>query len=141
MRTRVAQELQSSGLHIFVTTKQLSCTSHVSSFAAPDTDHKHKFSLLSFRQSHQHPQDLRYTTTVYPAMIHGRVADQHKSHLSQVMSPKSSRSSLKTSSPDELSLTGILGQIRIKYRKDLRELSTNILSPKIWRNFEKLVPR
>ena len=51
----------------------------------------------------------------------GRVADQHESHLSQVMSPTSSRpkrSSLKTSSPEELSLTGILGQIRIKCSKD-----------------------
>ena len=47
-RTRVAQELQSSGLHIFVSPKQLSSTCHVSSFAAPDTDHKHKFSLTHF---------------------------------------------------------------------------------------------
>ena len=39
----------------------------------------------------------------YTAKFHGRVADQHKSHLLQVMSPKPSRTkrlSLKTSSPD-----------------------------------------
>ena len=39
----------------------------------------------------------------YTAKFHGRVADQHKSHLLQVVSPKPSRtkrSSLKTSSPD-----------------------------------------
>ena len=58
---------------------------------------------------------------IYPAMFHGRVADQHRSHLSQVMSPNSSRpkrSSLKTSSREKLSLKGIFGRIRIKYRKD-----------------------
>ena len=99
----------------------------------------HPFHLLhlSFRHSHQHPQDLRYTMTVYPAMIHDRVADQHKYHLSQVMSPKSSTSSLKTTSPEELSLTGIFGQIRIKDRKDLWET----LLQKIWTNLEKLVQR
>ena len=37
--SRVAQELQSSGLHIFVSLKQLSSTCHVSFFAALDTDH------------------------------------------------------------------------------------------------------
>ena len=47
-RTRVAQGLQSSELHIFVTLKQVSSTCHVSSFAAPDTDHKHRFSLTQF---------------------------------------------------------------------------------------------
>ena len=41
-RTSVAQ---AQGLHIFVSPKQLSSTCHVSSFAAPDTDHQHKFSL------------------------------------------------------------------------------------------------
>ena len=38
----------SSGLHIFVSSKQLSSTCHVSSLAAPDTDHEHKFSLTHF---------------------------------------------------------------------------------------------
>ena len=75
-------------------------------------------------------------------VFQGRVADQHKSHLLQVMSPnqlrakssrpkrlspnqlrpKSSRpkrSNLKTSNRENLSLTGILGRIRIKHRQDL----------------------
>ena len=40
--------LKSSGLHIFVSLKQLSSTCHVSFFSAPDTDHQHKFSLTHF---------------------------------------------------------------------------------------------
>ena len=44
--------------------------------------------LLSFRQSHQHTQDLWYSIHIYPAMFHDRVADQHETHLSQVMSPR-----------------------------------------------------
>ena len=39
--------------------------------------------------SPSHTQTLRLSTHIYPAMFHGRVADQHKSHLSQVMRPKS----------------------------------------------------
>ena len=132
-RTHVAQELQSSGLHIFVSLEQLSSACHVSFLAAPDTDHKHMFLshpfhplLLSFRHSHVHKQDLWFSTPIYLAMVHGRVADQDKSHLSQVMRPRRlsskrsrpKRSNLKTSIPEELSLEGILGQIRIKYRKD-----------------------
>ena len=89
-------------------------------------------------------QACRYTILVYPAMFHGRVADQHKSHLSQVMSPTSARPkqpSLKTSILEELSLTVILGRIRIKYRKDKWEAISKNLSPKVWVNLEKLVPR
>ena len=63
---------------------------------------------------------------IFPAMVHGRVADQRKTHLSQVMSPNSS--SLKTSSPEELSLTGILGQIRVKYRKDSWGITTKLIA-------------
>ena len=48
MRTLVDQELQSSGLCIFVFLKRLSSTCHVSFFAAPDTDHQHKFSVTHF---------------------------------------------------------------------------------------------
>ena len=94
--------------------------------------------------SQTHIQDFWYTMNIYPATFHGRVADQRKSPLSQVMSPTSSRpkqSILKTSSPEELSLPGIFGQIRIKYRKDLSEKITKILSPKMWRDLEKLAPR
>ena len=54
---------------------------------------------------------------------------------SQPSTPK--RSSRKTSSPEELILEGILGQIRVKYRKDLWE--TPLL--KMWVNLEKLVQR
>ena len=67
--------------------KELSSTCHVSFLAAPDNDHKHKLSHLphlSFRRFHQHTQDLWRTIHIYPAKFHGRVADQHKSHLSHV---------------------------------------------------------
>ena len=43
---------------------------------------------LSFRRSLPHTQVFWRTIHIYPAKIHGRVADQHKSRLSQVMSPK-----------------------------------------------------
>ena len=39
---------QVQGLRIFVSSKHLPSTGHVSSFAAPDTDHQHKFSLTHF---------------------------------------------------------------------------------------------
>ena len=76
--------------------KQLSSTCHVSFLAAPDTDHKHKFSLTHFicfsclsdiltfahrpydSRPYQHPQDLWSSSLIFPAMFHGRVADQHK---------------------------------------------------------------
>ena len=41
----MAQDLEGSGLHIFVSRKHLSSTCHVSLLAALDTDHKHTFSL------------------------------------------------------------------------------------------------
>ena len=54
-----------SRLHIFVSLKLLSSTCHVSFLAAPDTDHKRKFSLthfihffMSFRLCHLHKQAL-----------------------------------------------------------------------------------
>ena len=86
-----------------------------------------------FPRSLQHAQDLWYTMNIYPAMFHCRVADQHKSHLLQVMSPnrlssktsRPKRSILKTSIPEELRLEGILGQIRIKSKKDLWETSSS----------------
>ena len=106
--------------------KQMSSTCHVSFLAAPDTDHKHKFSLIYFTylsDNNQHTQDLRYAILIYPAMFHGRVADEQKSHLSEVMSPSRLRSkpstpkqsSLKTSSLEELSLTETLEQIRERF--------------------------
>ena len=49
--------------------------------------------------------------------------------------------SIKTSRPEEWSLTGILGQICINYLKNSREITTKIFSLKIWMDLEKLVPR
>ena len=94
---------------------------------------------LSFRRSLPHTQVRWRTILIYPAKIHGSVADQHKSHLLQVMSPI--WSSPKSLSLEELSMTGILGQIRIKHRKELWELTAKILSPKIRMNLEKSVSR
>ena len=138
----MAQGSSSRIVHLCLCLKTLSSTCHVSFLAAPDTIQLHKISdtYLSCLSS-----DL---TDTYKT-VHGRVADQRKSPLSQVMSPKSSspkpprpkQSSLDTSSPQELSLTGILGQIRIKFRKDFLVKITNILSPKTWRDLEKLVSR
>ena len=77
--------------------EHLSSTCHVSFLAAPDSDHEQKFShpfhplLPSFRQPHQHTQALWFTINVYPAKFHGRVADQHKSHLLQKMHGKPTR--------------------------------------------------
>ena len=65
-RTRVAQELQGSGLHIFVSLKQLSSTCHVSFFAAPDTDHKHKFSLTHLVYFSYLSDSLTSTHKIYP---------------------------------------------------------------------------
>ena len=48
IRTLVDQSCKSSGLHTFVSPTQLSSTCHVSFLAAPDTDHKHKFSPTHF---------------------------------------------------------------------------------------------
>ena len=64
-RTRVAQELQSSGLHILVSLKQLSSTCHVSFLAAPDTDHKHKFSLTHFIRFSYLSHGLTFTNKPY----------------------------------------------------------------------------
>ena len=80
----------------------------------------------SFRHSHQHTRDLWYTIHIYPAKFHGRVADQHKSYRSQVMSPRRlrpkpsrpKRSSLKTSSPEELRLGGDPYQIQERFMRN-----------------------
>ena len=67
--------------HLCVLNK-LSCTCHVSFLAASDTAAQAQvLSLLSFRLSRQHTQDLRYTMKTYPAMFLCRVADQHKPSL------------------------------------------------------------
>ena len=70
--------------------KQVSSTCHVPFLAAPNTDHKHKFSLTQFSSTFLFRSDsptnthkIFGTVHTYPAMFHGRVEDQHKTHLSQ----------------------------------------------------------
>ena len=111
---RVAQhdhisELEGSGLHIFVSEKQLSSTCHVSFFAAPDTDHKHKFSLtyltyLSDNLTNAHKTfGTRSIFTLRSSTAERRI---NTNPISQVMRPSRlrtkpstpKRSSLKTSS-------------------------------------------
>ena len=69
-----------SRLHIFVSQKYLSSTSHVSFLAAPDTDHKHKFSLTCLTYLCDvlflTPKSFGRTTNICPVKIHGRVTDQ-----------------------------------------------------------------
>ena len=91
-RTCVAQELQSSGLHIFVSLNN--CHQRVMSHSLPHStlNHKHKFSLtyltyltyLSVNITNTH-KTLDTRSIIYPAKFHGIVADQHKSHFSQVI--------------------------------------------------------
>ena len=74
-------------LHIFVSLKQLSSMCHVSFLAAPDTDHKRKFYLthlihFSFLSDSLTSSTRFLILDIYPSMFHGRVADQHKFHLS-----------------------------------------------------------
>ena len=61
--------------------KQLSPTCHVSLFAAPDTDHKQKFSLTHFIHFSYLSDGLTFASKpcdprphLYPAMFHSRVA-------------------------------------------------------------------
>ena len=60
-----AQELEGSRLHIFVSPKQLSSTCHVSSLAASDTDHQHKFSLTQFIHFSYLSDDLTFAHKPY----------------------------------------------------------------------------
>ena len=71
-----------SRLHIFVS--QNSCHPRAMSRSLPHlTGHKHKFSLTCLTYLSDvlslHTQVLWRTIHIYPAKIHGRVADQHKS--------------------------------------------------------------
>ena len=74
---------------------------------------------FSVRRSLPLTQALWRTIHIYPSKMHCRVAEQRKSHLSQVLSQKWSIP--KILRLEELSLTGILGPIRTKHRKDLLE--------------------
>ena len=91
-RTRVAQDCTSLCL-----TNGCHNTCHVSFLAAPDTDHKVLSHLphLSFRHSLPRTQVLWRTMHIHPAKIHGRVADQHKSHLSHTQYQLTPRSKMK----------------------------------------------
>ena len=64
-RTRVAQELQSPGLHISVSLKQWSSTCHVSFLAAPDSDHTHKFFLTHLIYFSYLSDSLTSTNKIY----------------------------------------------------------------------------
>ena len=119
-RTRVAQERTGQDCTHCYLKNSLSSTRHVSFFATLDTDHQRKFSLSPassvfgpFSPSQSCPLVLDPNIL---ATIHAGVADPLKSHLPQVMSPK--WSSPTTLSLEELSLTGILGQICIKPRQE-----------------------
>ena len=93
-RTRLAQELQSSAVHTSLCL-QNHCPPRVclvlcrTGHWPPAQVLSHPFHrlLLPFRHPHLCTQALWFSSLVVPAMFHGRVADQHKSHLSQVTSP------------------------------------------------------
>ena len=129
--------------------KKMSSTRHVSFLATPDTDHQRKFSLscliclpavLSLTVLSFGTRSI-YTLRRFPA----EWRTHWKSHLPQVMSPK--WSSPTTSSLEELSLTGILGQIYIKLRKefsgDVSQKSCHWRYGRIWTSWcrDALHPR
>ena len=131
-RTRVAQGLNGSSLRLCAS--KTFCHPRVMSHFMPQLTLTTSTSSLSpfsptspiFPTVSSSRTSTMILDPYIPCDGHGRVADQHKSHLSQVMSPsrlrskpsRPKRSSLKTSSPEELSLEGILGKIRMKSRKD-----------------------
>ena len=112
----MAQELQGSGLHIFLSPKQLSSTCYVSLLAARDTDHEHKFSLtyLSYL-SDGLTNTLKIFGTRSTQIPSLRGYEPKTVETNAIETKAIEREDLE---PEELSLTGILGQIRIKYRKD-----------------------
>ena len=97
---------------------------HVSHVAALVTEHLHtiSFTYLTYQFS---PSEL------YQETLRGGVADALNLHLPQIMSPIWSNPT--TSSLQEMSFTGILEQIRIKYWKEFWEMTIKILSQKIRR--------
>ena len=155
--TSVAQELQSSGLHIFVSLKQF--VIHVSCLfpcrtwhwpQAPVLSHTFHPLLLSFRQSHLYKQALCSSTHIFAAMFHDRVGGSTKIPSLTGYEPKSVEieaietkaigvwrpRAQKSWAGTDLYQTQewIMGE---KYRKDLWE----ILLLRIWTNLEELVPR
>ena len=100
-RTRVAQ---GSSLRIAHLCVPKTLVIHVSCLSPCRTWHwlqaqvlSHPFHprLLPLQRSLPHKQALWFSTHMYPAMIHSRVADQHKSHLSQIRQASSPRQSEK----------------------------------------------
>ena len=103
--------------------EQLSSTCHVSFLAAPDTDHKHKFSLAHFIHLPYLSDGLTFTSKPYDSRpiftLRCSTAEWRfntKSHLSQVMSP--SRLSSKTSTPKRSSFE-VLEPRRIELDRNL----------------------
>ena len=80
-RTRAAQECTSLCLKIVVI--HVSCLVPCRNWHWPQAQVLSHLHHPSFRRSLPHTQILWRTIHIYPAKIHGRVADQHKSHLSQ----------------------------------------------------------
>ena len=80
-RTRAAQECTSLCLKIVVI--HVSCLVPCRNWHWPQAQVLSHLPHPSFRRSLPHTQILWRTIHIYPAKIHGRVADQHKSHLSQ----------------------------------------------------------
>ena len=141
-RTRVAQERTAQDARIGIS--KTICHPRVMSRSLPHLtlDHQRKFSLSP--ASSVFPAVLSHT--VLPLVLDpylpcddSRRSDPLKSHLPQVMSPN--WSSPTTLSLEELSLTGILGQIYITPRQELWAMTIKILSLKIWKNLDKLVSR
>ena len=77
-----------SRLHICVS--QNNCQPHVLSRSLPHltlTTSTSSLSPVFPTIFSSHPQPFWRTINIYPAKFHSKVADQHKSHLSQVTSP------------------------------------------------------
>ena len=114
-RTRVAQAGRIRIAHLCVLqqlSSQVSCLIPCRTWHWPQAQILTHPPHLSFRRSLQHTQDLWCTIHIYLAMFHGRVVDQHKSDLWQVMSPNKTRperSSLKTSSRRKIEFDRNLG--------------------------------
>ena len=129
-RTREAQELEGSGLHIFVSLKQSSSTCPVSFLAAPDTIHRHKFSLTCFTclsndLSNPHKTfGTRWIFTLRCFTAEWRINANPISHKlwAQIGWDQSHRDqsdrAWRPRAEKNWALTGFLGRIRIKYWKD-----------------------
>ena len=128
-RTRVAQGPTRLRIaHCGVSSKIPSSQRHVLYVAALVIDH---FYTISYTY-------LTYLPTFFSLTVRssGNGSRNPNVHLPQVVSPRWSN---RASSSLELSLTRIMGQIRIKYRKEFWEITNQILSQKIRRKLDNLV--